>query len=114
MFGFVMHDSHFRNHVSETCLCILAFELCFSFRNRVGLINGAMFDIQKWGYVSVAEMGPCIGLINGGMIDIQKWGYVSVAEMGPCIGLIYGGMFDIQKWGYVSVAEMGVCLCLEI
>ena len=30
-------------------------------------------DIQKWGYVSVAEMGLCLGLINGG---IQKWGHV--------------------------------------
>ena len=51
--------------------------LCVSCRNGLCLINGGMFDIQKWGCVSCRN--GCLGLINGG---IQKWGYVSVAEMG--------------------------------
>ena len=42
--------------------------LCVSCRNGcLGLINGDMFDIQKWGYISVTEMGLCCSYRNGAM-----------------------------------------------
>ena len=46
----------------------------------LGLINGGMFEIHKWGYISVTEMWLCFRYRN----ELA----VSVAEMGLCLGLI--------------------------
>ena len=47
-----------------------------------------MIDIQKWGYVSVAESGLCCSYINGAMFMSLK----GLSKMGLCLSPINGAM----------------------
>ena len=64
-----------------------------------------MYQLQKWGHVSVAEMGGMCSR-NGRYVSVAEM--VCVAGMGVCISC-RNGAYVLQNWG-VNIKVGGVLM----